>query len=93
MPNASSPWAGSGSSTWPRSDWPARAFGARWPRPAPARLIVDEAHCISQWGHDFRPDYRRLGDFRAELGVPAAAFTATATPDVRADIATQLGLQ
>jgi ATP-dependent DNA helicase RecQ len=59
----------------------------------PARLIVDEAHCISQWGHDFRPDYRRLGGFRAELGVPAAAFTATATPDVRADIATQLGLR
>ena len=57
------------------------------------RLIVDEAHCISQWGHDFRPDYRRLAAFRAELGVPAAAFTATATPDVRADIAVQLGLQ
>ena len=56
------------------------------------RLIVDEAHCISQWGHDFRPDYRRLADFRAELGVPAAAFTATATPEVRADIAVQLGL-
>lgn len=59
---------------------------------APARLIVDEAHCISQWGHDFRPDYRRLGELRAELAVPAAAFTATATPDVRADIARQLGL-
>ncbi len=56
------------------------------------RLIVDEAHCISQWGHDFRPDYRRLGPLRAILGVPAAAFTATATPDVRADIAVQLGL-
>jgi ATP-dependent DNA helicase RecQ len=57
-----------------------------------ARLVIDEAHCISQWGHDFRPDYRRLAAFRAELGVPAAAFTATATPDVRADIAAQLGL-
>jgi len=59
----------------------------------PARLIVDEAHCISQWGHDFRPDYRRLASVRAELDVPAAAFTATATPDVRADIAAQLGLR
>ena len=58
----------------------------------PARLIVDEAHCISQWGHDFRPDYRRLGELKAELAVPAAAFTATATPDVRADIARQLGM-
>jgi len=58
-----------------------------------ARLVVDEAHCISQWGHDFRPDYRRLAGFRAELDIPAAAFTATATPDVRADIAAQLGLR
>jgi len=57
-----------------------------------ARLIVDEAHCISQWGHDFRPDYRRLGGLRERLGVPAAAFTATATPDVRQDIIGQLGL-
>jgi ATP-dependent DNA helicase RecQ len=57
-----------------------------------ARLVVDEAHCISQWGHDFRPDYGRLGDLRRELAVPAAAFTATATPDVRADISRQLGL-
>ncbi len=58
----------------------------------PARLVIDEAHCFSQWGHDFRPDYRRLGALRAELGVPASAFTATATPDVRADIVVQLGL-
>lgn len=58
-----------------------------------ARLIVDEAHCISQWGHDFRPDYRRIGGLRKELGVPAAAFTATATPDVRQDICRQLDLR
>jgi ATP-dependent DNA helicase RecQ len=58
-----------------------------------ARLVVDEAHCISQWGHDFRPDYTRLGELRATLGVPAAAFTATATPEVRADIARQLRLE
>src|SRR4051812_17150818 len=56
-------------------------------RARPARLVIDEAHCISQWGHDFRPDYRRLAGLRAELGVAVAAFTATATPEVRADIA------
>jgi ATP-dependent DNA helicase RecQ len=69
------------------------AFRAALVRARPARLIVDEAHCISQWGHDFRPDYRRLADLRAELAVPAAAFTATATPAVRADIAAQLALR
>jgi ATP-dependent DNA helicase RecQ len=68
------------------------AFTAALVRARVARLVVDEAHCISQWGHDFRPDYRRLAELRARLGVPAAAFTATATPDVRADIAVQLGL-
>jgi ATP-dependent DNA helicase RecQ len=57
------------------------------------RLVVDEAHCISQWGHDFRPDYLRLGELHSRLKVPVAAFTATATPDVRADIIRQLGLE
>jgi len=57
-----------------------------------ARLVVDEAHCISQWGHDFRPDYLRLGELRSQLGVPVATFTATATPEVRVDIGRQLGL-
>ena len=57
-------------------------------------LAVDEAHCISEWGHDFRPDYTRLREFRALLGNPTTiACTATATPDVQADIVRQLGLE
>jgi ATP-dependent DNA helicase RecQ len=67
-------------------------FRAGLERARVVRLVVDEAHCISQWGHDFRPDYGRLGDLRRALRVPAAAFTATATPEVRADIARQLDL-
>lgn len=56
-------------------------------------LAVDEAHCISEWGHDFRPSYRRIGTLRAQLGHPqTVALTATATPDVRADIIAQLAL-
>ena len=51
------------------------------------RMAVDEAHCISHWGHDFRPDYSRLGHYRALLGdPPVIALTATATPDVADDI-------
>jgi ATP-dependent DNA helicase RecQ len=57
-------------------------------------FAIDEAHCISQWGHDFRPDYFRLGSVLEELGRPqVAAFTATATPEVRADIVKRLGLE
>ncbi|MEM7628967.1 MAG: ATP-dependent DNA helicase RecQ [Planctomycetota bacterium] len=56
-------------------------------------IAIDEAHCISQWGHDFRPEYRRLAELREVLpGVAMQAFTATATPRVRDDIAAQLGL-
>ena len=55
-----------------------------------SRLAVDEAHCVSQWGHDFRPDYLTIGDFRAALGVPMAAFTATADAETRAEIARRL---
>ena len=56
-------------------------------------LAVDEAHCISEWGHEFRPSYRRLGRVRHSLGCPTLALTATATPDVRQDILTNLDLR
>ena len=56
-------------------------------------LAVDEAHCISEWGHDFRPSYLRIAQIRERLGWPrVVALTATATPHVRADIARQLRL-
>ena len=60
---------------------------------APVRFVaIDEAHCISQWGHDFRPEYRQLGRLRELFpGVSLHAFTATATARVRRDIAAQLG--
>jgi len=54
------------------------------------RIAVDEAHCVSQWGHDFRPDYLRIGDLRKALNVPVAAFTATADEETRAEIVTRL---
>src|SRR3989442_1761653 len=67
---------------------------------AVARFVVDEAHCVSEWGHDFRPDYRRLKAAAAECRrsdagtgrPPMAAFTTTATPEVREDIVELLGL-
>ncbi len=72
-----------------------------------ALIAIDEAHCISQWGHDFRPDYRMLGQYLPVLragnrsqgsgirdqNVPVLALTATATPDVQADIVAQLGMK
>jgi len=59
----------------------------------PSLIAIDEAHCISQWGHDFRPDYRMLGQYLPSFRpAPALALTATATPQVQKDIASQLGL-
>ena len=56
-------------------------------------LAIDEAHCVSQWGHDFRPDYTRVGEIREFLGYPTTlALTATATHEVQQDIVHQLGL-
>ena len=63
-------------------------------RRTPSLIAIDEAHCISQWGHDFRPDYRLLGARLPLLRpAPVVALTATATPDVQRDIVQQLGLQ
>ena len=53
-------------------------------------IAVDEAHCISQWGHDFRPDYLRIGELRRTLNVPLAAFTATADAESRVEIVEKL---
>jgi len=64
-------------------------------RPAPIGLfVVDEAHCVSQWGHDFRPDYLRLGEVARTLGAESIfAATATATPRVANDVVRRLGLE
>jgi ATP-dependent DNA helicase RecQ len=71
-----------------------RATAARFERARPALLCVDEAHCISEWGHDFRPSYLRLGVARERLGhPPTLALTATATPRVRKDMAERLCLR
>lgn len=60
----------------------------------PSLVAVDEAHCVSSWGHDFRPDYFRLGDLLLEIGSPrVVAMTATAAPPVREDVVARLGMR
>ena len=59
-----------------------------------ARIVIDEAHCVSQWGHDFRPDYKLLGQVRKEFrGVPVMALTATATENVKVDVIHNLDIR
>jgi ATP-dependent DNA helicase RecQ len=71
----------------------AASFQRILPQLQPRLLVVDEAHCLSFWGHDFRPEYMRLAEVREQLGSPVTiALTATATPAVRADIVHMLKL-
>ena len=71
-----------------------RLFDALHKKEKLARIVVDEAHCVSQWGHDFRPDYKELSKLRDRFpGVPFIALTATATQNVKADCIHNLGMK
>ena len=86
-----SPRAGSSSSTPRPSGWPTPSSATLLKATKIDLFVVDEAHCVSQWGHDFRPEYLALGEAIDELGrPPVLALTATATPDVVDDIRRQL---
>ncbi len=72
----------------------APSFQRLVPRLRPRLFVIDEAHCVSFWGHDFRPEYMRLRELRTQLGSPVTvAVTATATPQVRQDIVDMLALE
>ena len=71
-----------------------QAFKSLYNRGCLKRFVIDEAHCVSQWGHDFRPDYKKLNLLRNNFpNVPFMALTATATPRVRTDILFQVFLR
>jgi len=70
-----------------------QSFRRMWGRVPVALLAIDEAHCVSQWGHDFRPDYLRIHELRELCEAPAIALTATATPRVMAEIEEHLCLR
>ena len=69
------------------------AFTALLSGSRPDYVVIDEAHCISQWGHDFRPEYQSLGRLKELFDIPIAAFTATATPRVQREIVANLKLR
>ena len=75
------------------NDFAKTTFAAHWNHDTFRLLAVDEAHCVSSWGHDFRPDFTRLAEIRESLGQPTTiALTATATAECRRDIYAQLGI-
>lgn len=70
------------------------AFRDLYQRAKLSRIVIDEAHCVSQWGHDFRPDYKLLGEVREQFpGIPVMALTATATENVKVDVIHNLNIQ